>query len=302
MKYNSTLFQLLLVLTIIVLVIYVYKKYKKPIINEGFQQKERFLLKIDGNIYDDFYGEIYDDLMLPKERATYELDKVLETLQPELKFSTMLDVGSGTGELINVLKKRGYRAYGIDKSESMLSICKTKYPDIETKCQNVEDPLAYDRSLFTHIFCTNFTIYEIENKMQFFKNCYFWLQNNGYLILHLAEKDHFDAIIPAAKKNGPINLDNNRLLKTEIDFSDFVYASEYVSVNKIEMLHKENFTDKKTQNIRQNEKTLYMNSANDIIEMASNAGFIAKGGFTLSDGPTCICDKWQQIIILERTS
>ena len=106
MKYNSILFQLLLVLTIIVLIMYVYKKYKKVIIYEGFQQKERFLLKTDENIYDNFYGAIYDDLMLPNERAIYELDKILSTLQPEPKFSTMLDVGSGTGEFVNALKKR----------------------------------------------------------------------------------------------------------------------------------------------------------------------------------------------------
>jgi hypothetical protein len=56
------------------------------------------------------------------------------------------------------------------------------------------------------------------------------------------------------------------------------------------------------QNIRQNERTLYMNGADDIIEMARNAGFIAKGGFTLTEGPSSCRDKWQQIVILERSS
>jgi cyclopropane fatty-acyl-phospholipid synthase-like methyltransferase len=301
MKYNQTLFQILLLLTIIVLAMFFYKRYNKPPTYEGFQQQEKFILKTDGDSYDDFYGEIYDELMLPKERAQYELEQVLATLQPEPQFSTMLDVGSGTGAVVDCLTKKGYRVYGIDKSADMLQVAKSKYPSIETKCQNVEEPMAYDRALFTHIFCTNFTIYEIENKFQFFKNCYYWLQNNGYLILHLAEKDKFNTIVPAAKKD-VLNTSNNRLLKTEIDFPDFMYSSEYVYLNTVEVVHKEGFTDKKTQNIRQNERTLYMNGADDIIEMARNAGFIAKGGFTLTESPPSCRDKWQQIVILERSS
>jgi SAM-dependent methyltransferase len=302
MKYNKSLFKLLILLTLIVLGIFIYKKYTKPVFNEGFQQQEKFILKTNQDSYDDFYGEIYDELMLPKQRAEYELDKVIATLQPDERHSTMLDVGSGTGSLVNSLAKRGYRAYGIDKSDAMLQVASAKYPDIQTKCHDVVDPMAYDRALFTHIFCTNFTIYEIENKIQFFKNCYYWLQNNGYLILHLAEKDNFDTIIPAAKDNVLINPLEKRLLKTEIEFHDFVYESEYVSVTETEWLHKESFTDKKTQNIRQNERTMYMHGVNDIIEMARTAGFIAKGSFTMAEGPACCRDKWQQIVILERSS
>lgn len=296
---NRDLFYILVILAIILLSIWIYRKNYPLLSNEGFQQQERFLLKTDASTYDEFYGEIYDKIMLPRERAEYEIDEIIKVLQPEPRFSTMLDVGSGTGAVINSLKKRGYKTYGIDQSQAMIDVSKTTYKDIEVKCDNVENPMAFDRALFTHVFCTNFTIYEIENKLAFFNNCFYWLQNNGYLVLHLAEKDSFNTIIPAAMGNSGFDLLGKRVLKSEIDFDSFIYSSEYVPLDK-NMVLKESFIDKKTQNIRQNERTLFMESNDDIILMARKSGFVAKGSFSLAGGP--ILDKWQQIIILERVA
>jgi hypothetical protein len=66
------------------------------------------------------------------------------------------------------------------------------------------------------------------------------------------------------------------------------------------MVLKESFQDKQTQNVRQNERTLYMDSTDSILEMARKSGFIAKGSLSLEKGPSK--DRWQQIIILERLS
>jgi SAM-dependent methyltransferase len=305
MKYNTFLFELLLLLAMAVMILLFYKSYfKQKIGQEGFQQKEKFILKENAQTYDDFYGEIYDTLMLPQERVKYEMDTILKTLQPDEKKARMLDIGSGTGVLVNYLKEKGYTAYGVDKSKAMVEISKERFP-IDVKCANVEEAMAYDRSLFTHIFCMNFTIYEIEDKLQLFKNCYYWLQHNSYLVLHLAEKDSFNAIIPGGK---PETLDSieqlgeKRVTTTIIDFTDFLYKSEYVpstNDNTKQLIHKETFTDKSTQNIRQNERVLKFDSFDEIINMAIRAGFIAKGYFTMEKGPSR--DVHQRIYILERT-
>jgi SAM-dependent methyltransferase len=269
---------------------------------EGFQQEEKFILKENGETYDDFYGEIYDNLMLPEERVTYEMDIILRTLQPDKPYSNMLDIGSGTGILVKYLKDKGYNAYGVDKSKDMVNISKSRY-DIDIKCTNVEQAMAYDRSLFTHIFCMNFTIYEMENKTQMLKNCYYWLQNNGYLILHLAEKEKFNTIIPGGKSailDSIKQLGDNRVTTTIIDFSDFLYKSEFnvCDDTKKDMIHKETFTDKLTNNIRQNERLLHFDTFDEIIGIALNAGFTAKGYFTMENGPSR--DVHQRIYILER--
>jgi SAM-dependent methyltransferase len=317
MKYNTFLFELMLLLALAIVLLYVYKSwFKKGVGQEGFQQQEKFILKENGETYDDFYGEIYDTLMQPEERIRYEMDTILKTLQPEPKHARMLDIGSGTGVLVNYLKEKGFTAYGVDKSKAMVAISKERYP-IDVKCANVEEAMAYDRSLFTHIFCMNFTIYEIEDKLQLFKNCYYWLQHNSYLVLHLAEKDSFNAIIPGGKPevlDSIQQLGEKRVTTTIIDFTDFLYKSEYVpctSGNESgngnencrdtikQLIHKETFTDKSTQNIRQNERVLKFDGFDEIINMAVRAGFIAKGYFTMEKGPSR--DVHQRIYILERT-
>jgi SAM-dependent methyltransferase len=304
MKYNTFLFELLLLLALAIIIIYFYKSwFKKGLGQEGFQQQEKFILKENGETYDDFYGEIYDTLMLPEERIRYEMDTILKTLQPDTKHTRILDIGSGTGVLVNYLKEKGYTAYGVDKSKAMVEISKERFP-IDVKCANVEEAMAYDRSLFTHIFCMNFTIYEIEDKLQLFKNCYYWLQHNSYLVLHLAEKDSFNAIIPGGKPevlDSIEQLGEKRVTTTIIDFTDFVYKSEYIPNNNDvkHIIHKETFTDKSTQNVRQNERVLKFDSFDEIINMSVRAGFIAKGYFTMEKGPSR--DVHQRIYILERT-
>lgn len=303
MEYNRFLLETLIILAAIVLIIIFYKSmYRNNMGQEGFQQQEKFVLKENNDVYDDFYGEIYDTLMLPEERVKYEIDMIFKSVQPSKTQSNMLDIGSGTGVLVNYLKDQGYRAYGLEKSKAMMDISKSRY-DIQIKCADVEESMAYDRSLFSHIFCMNFTIYEIENKLKMMKNCYYWLQNNGYLILHLADKDKFNTIIPAGKTDvldSIQQLGEKRITKTLIDFSDFTYKSDYMNDNNNnqKMIHKETFTDKATQNIRQNERLLNFDTMDEIVDMALRAGFIARGFLTMENGPSR--DGSQRIYILER--
>ena len=300
---QSKLLQLLILLAGIVLIFLIYKKYiRKTREDEGFQQNERFILKSDEYIYDDFYGEIYDEIMLPENRVKYEVDTLIQTLSPSTQYSIMLDVGTGTGCFMKYLKDLGYTVYGIEKSEAMIDVARDKYENtttMEIKCASVEDPMAYDRAIFTHIFCMNFTIYEMKDKLAFFKNAYFWLQNNGYLILHLVNKDKFNKIIPVGKPLQNFQEDHT-VNKTAVEFPDFTYLSEYIENEKPDgqWVHKETFTDKKTQNIRQNENTLYMETEEEILQMANIAGFTAKGMFSLENGPSK--DRWQNIYILQR--
>jgi hypothetical protein len=128
------------------------------------------------------------------------------------------------------------------------------------------------------------------------------------LVLHLAEKDSFNAIIPGGKPEALDSIEQlgeKRVTTTIIDFTDFLYKSEYVPYKNNngndtkQVIHKETFTDKSTQNIRQNERVLKFDSFDEIINMAIRSGFIAKGYFTMEKGPSR--DVHQRIYILERT-
>ena len=285
---------------IILLGIWLYKKKTRPV--EGFQQSERFLMKSDQASYDGFYSEIYDSLMLPEERSQYEVGELIKALQPDPRYSRLLEVGSGTGAFLNEWKRRGFVISGVDASQAMVAKSKSKYPSANVIKANILDPMCYDRAAYTHIFCMDFTLYELADVRGFFKNAYYWLQGNGYLVVHLADRDRFNALIPAAK---PAILDSleqlgpERVVKTEIDFLDFVYTSDYVSKGP-SVRHVETFQDKQTQNIRQNERTLNMSPMEEVLALARESGFVGKGGFSLVGGPRR--DAAQQILILERTS
>ena len=64
---NPNLFylQILLILAIVMLMIYLYRASEPPYskknkAQEGFTQEQPFVLKMDQNIYDEFYSEMYD--------------------------------------------------------------------------------------------------------------------------------------------------------------------------------------------------------------------------------------------------
>lgn len=270
---------------------------------EGFQQSERFVLKQGDDIYDRFYCEIYDQLMKTTDRTTYEVDTIIRLLKPDVKNSRFLDIGCGTGNTVNILKVNGYDAYGIDKSGAMVDTAANVNPDIIIKKDDVLNSMAYERSVFTHALCLNFTFYEIplESRLKFFQNCYFWMKGNGYLLLHLVEPDTFDMTTPAKKVSidSVVQNKNGRITDTFVDFGDFTYKSSQ-NVNKNNALVcKETFTDSKTHNIRENERTIVMEPINDILQHAVKSGFVVKGKWSYLE--SCLKDENQFLYILERT-
>lgn len=278
-RFNSRILQFLIILALLFIILHVYNNHYSSKL-EGFSQSENYILKEDKQIYDDFYTQIYDDLMLPQTSSQYTISKIIKMTEPSKQYSVFLDVGSGTGHTVNTLRKKGFQAHGIDQSKAMIGFSQTKFPDISVKCGNVENPIAYDRGTFTIILCTEKTIYEFENKSTFFQNCYFWLQQNGYLILHLVERNQFNTIIPAGKPSmldDPQKYSENRITDTLIDFINFQYKSTYDFSKTDKVIHKETFTDTKTNVVRENEKTLYIEPIETILLLANKYGFIAKG-------------------------
>jgi SAM-dependent methyltransferase len=296
---NKIWLRLLIIIAILLAIVIVYNKNHPPTHQEGFEQNDLFVLKQNQDIYDDFYTEKYDLLMKPDKRALFETDTVIQMTTPTYN-SVFLDVGSGTGHLVNVLQYKGYRVYGIDKSPNMVELCEKIFPNNEIVCNDVLDPMAFEHNTFSHILCTGFTIYELADKAAFFKNCYYWLVPNGYLILHLADRNKFDPIVPVAKDtmiNNPQKYMKNRITKSDIDFPHFSYSADYVfPENNTKVVVNEKFYDK-TGHVRQNEKTMYMESVDTILQIAIQRGFIvhAKMDMSKQNG-----DENQYLYILER--
>ena len=297
---NLILSKITIILAIILVLFWLHKLSAPPNEKhqEGFTQKEAFILKQNQDVYDNFYAEVYDGLNDTKNRCQKELMKIVNMTEPTTKHSVFLDVGSGTGHMINELHEAGYTAYGIDKSPDMVEYAEQVNPAAEFKLGDVMDPMAFDKSTFSHILCSNFTLYLFEDKMTFFRNCYYWMIPNGYLIVHLVEPNKFDMSVP--KGNPVYNLfaqpsssSNKRIIEANVDFYDFNYSASYkfpedssrplncTAANCVTF--KETFVDRHTKHVRQNEQKLYMNKIDDVLNMASRAGFIFHGKSNMKD-------------------
>jgi SAM-dependent methyltransferase len=292
---NNTILKYLLVLAIGHAVYVNYMSTDKIYTQrEGFYQKQQFVLKRNDDIYDQFYADIYDNLHGTKKRSQWELMKLLKYTGLDTRNSVILDIGSGTGYSINELTAAGYKAYGIDKSKAMATHAETMYPNIEVLCENAEDPMAFEKDTFTHVLCTNFTIY-----------CYSWMKPNGYLVVHLVVRNQFNLTAPKfgdeIEWKSFYDTPKQRVTKITTDYDDFKYTAGYnfpVNLEETSVVTKmETFKDKETAHIRQNEEVLYMEDIHTILKIANACGFIVHAK---ADMKECNGDEHQYLYILER--
>jgi SAM-dependent methyltransferase len=292
---NKRWMHILCILAIVFVCILVYNRFYSQGREEGFSQESPYEVKRDSEIYDEFYVEIYDNIMKPEIRTDFEIETIINSTFPSKKHSAFLDIGSGTGHLANKLNSQGYHVQSIDKSKAMVKYANDKFPKLNSMYGDAMEPMTFDRGVFTHIMCLGMTIYEIEDKFVFFNNCFYWLQMNGYMILHLVDKNKFDTIPPGGKNNSlesPQMFASSRITDTNIDFGMFTYNSKYTfGDNNVNLSEK--IIDDKTKNVRQNERMLYMEDVNDILFIAKKAGFIIHGAVKMAD-------ENQFIYILER--
>ena len=302
---NNTTYKWLVSIAFIYAGVKLVNNVKTPFtIAEGFNQSKPYVYKKDENVYDDFMSEIYDELYETNSRTDWELAQIIRLTSPDTNNSVFLDLGSGTGQCVNMLKNNGYRVYGVDKSQNMVKYAENKYPNIDIISANINDSMTFERSSFTHILCTKMTIYQFKNKKLFFNNCYRWMIPNGYLILHLVDRKRFNLIKPKhvdeLKWTPLVQPKKKRCTSIVSEYEDFKYKANYTFPVNLEetniVCFNESFTDKVTNHVRDNEQTLFMENITDIINMAKQVGFIFHAKVDMGD----IGDDNQYLYILER--
>jgi SAM-dependent methyltransferase len=262
------------------------KRFDTTPFHEGFEQGEPFVLKQDGEIYDEFYVDIYDKLQKTNSRTDYELKYIMNVTQPD-EDSTILDIGCGTGHLVNKLQIQGFNVFGIEKAMAMFEQSKKLFPETNIRRGDINDAMLYDRNTFSHILCDNFTIYEFEDKLSLLQNCYYWMKPDSYLMLHLVNRGGFSPIVPMGKPlilDNPQNYSKKRITDTFINFIDFTYKSSYNfdKINENLVIVTETFTDVLSGNVRKNEMTLFMENLEDILQMVQSCGFVLANKISMS--------------------
>ena len=261
----------------VIIIIIINNFLNNNTVKEGFEQSSEFIVKKGTQVYDNFYAEIYDDLLFNGVKNDFEIGSIIKDTNPTSK-SIILDIGSGTGHHVKGFSEAGYKTQGIDISPDMVEIAKTNYPTMNYEVVDALKPMSFPPNSFTHITCLYFTIYYIEKKQMFLQNCFNWLIPGGYLALHLVDKDNFDPIMPAGDPFSlvtPQKYAPKRITSTVVKFDQFDYKSNFeTSPNDTRAIMSETFKYKKNGAVRQNKHTLYMPTQKKILSIAKDIGFI----------------------------
>lgn len=272
---KTTIWGRILIIITLILVGFSLFSVKK----EGFDNYGMFSYNESSNIYDEFYSNIYDMLSKSSSKNVYEIGEIIQQTNSNQK-SIILDVGCGTGNHVNLFKEKGYSIIGVDKSEHMIKKAKEKYSDCNFKIADVLRNNIFYTNSFTHILCLNLTLYYMEDKDVFFKNCLAWLKPGGYLVVHLVNRDLFYPNISSSKNAFLLN--NSHEKKERIKYSkmktnDFTYTSNFNLDRNTEIAKFREKFEFKYGKIKKQEHKLYMPTEKSIVNMAQSQGFIFQG-------------------------
>ena len=261
-------------LFLVAILLILMKFIEKPRDYEGMTTIQGNVEKKGKDMYDDFYSEIYDYILYDEVKNDFIIGEIVNQTQPNSE-SIVLNIGTSTGHLVNLLKLRGIPAVGLDKSKSMAEMSIKNYPEITNKIM-VGDPMdtkIFSPYTYTHVLCLGTTIYELKHKTRFIENIYDWLMPGGYFILQLVNRDNWKPFIS-------LNV-NKRPNQYKIPFVDFDYDS-YFQSNGNDATYTEKFRKLDGSGTRKQTHHLYMDSQASILSIAQQVGFIIMGKIDLA--------------------
>jgi SAM-dependent methyltransferase len=272
----------ILVFIAILLIVIVFFKSVIPK-KEGMINSDKVIYKEGEEIYDGFYANIYDYLVYNTIKNDYEVGAIINSAIPG-ETSVIADIGCGTGHHVGALSAKNLKVIGIDVSPAMIKKAKEDYPNANFQLGNALDHGLFKMNSLTHVLCLYFTIYYFKDKRHFFDNCMDWLMPGGYLIVHIVDRESFDPILPPGNPLyivSPQKYAKERITKTKITFTDFVYSANFNLDKENDMAtfdEKFKFDDGR---VRKQQQRLYMEDTSTIVNIAQDCGFIVQGKIDL---------------------
>lgn len=104
-----------------------------------------------------------------------------------IKPHIVLDLGCGTGTLANEMSKLGFDVLGVDLSDEMLSLAKSKYPDILFIKQDMRELDLYGTcgAIYSSLDCINYILDESE-LAHVFSLCANFLDDGGAFVFDVS--------------------------------------------------------------------------------------------------------------------
>lgn len=138
-------------------------------------------------IHDSGYAEI----------SIHAANVILDLLKDKnLEGGKLIDLGCGSGKLLQLVSSKGYDTYGIDQSEALLDIARKHSPGAELQKGNIwlsDFPQAIAISAIGEVLNYNFDgLNTDENLARLFEKCYKRLTEHGCLIFDFLEPNMLD--------------------------------------------------------------------------------------------------------------
>ncbi len=138
-------------------------------------------------------ARLYDD----KHNFVFKFgEDVVQLLNPR-QGERILDLGSGTGYLTNVIAQAGARVIGIDRSAAMIARAHAAYPDLNFQEMSATD-FHFDTP-FDAVF-SNAVLHWVLEKEAAIDNIYHALRPGGRLVLEMGGKGNVEDILVATRK------------------------------------------------------------------------------------------------------
>jgi len=248
------------------------------------------------DLFDEFYGSVYDNLTQLSGRYPQELSLILHQWKKTASVDTMdvLDVGCGTGIATVLFAKQGVNSVvGLDKSEAMLrrarnvtlpaaNLDKTKRESVSFLAGDMNQQYTFSAGQFSHAAVLFFTVYYSNDKAGLFQNSYHWIRPGGMLAIEVVNKYKFDPMLEAAAPFIGLSLQKyskERHTKSKVEFDRFSYEAEFDLQDPIaEFRETFRFADK---SVRRQRHTLNMSDIKEIVHFAQIAGWNYNGNIDL---------------------
>ena len=160
-------------------------------------------------MYSDAFCKVYNEFGWNYFPEAFGEQLLLWLEENHVKVKSSLDLACGTGVLCEILYAKGIDASGMDFSEGMIEIAKSRNSEISYE---VADMITYrPEKKFDLVTCTGDAInhiMELSDVAKIFQNVYDYLTEEGYFIFDiLSEKE-----VPMAE---PIDLDFSEEVKAQ---------------------------------------------------------------------------------------
>lgn len=133
------------------------------------------------------YTQIANDYDKSKTRHFIVKDLLIDQLLKKNKEIRILDLGCGTGNYLraqmNYFKSDSIKWFGLDKSDSMLTIAKDKLNGKITLTQSNAEILPYQKNYFDYVIC-NQAYHHFISKKSAFAEVYRVLRQNGIFYIN----------------------------------------------------------------------------------------------------------------------